>query len=109
MPLPLVGLAAVSFVNGIGFAIGNTFWFTALQRNVPEHTLSRISSFDWLGSVALNPIGYALIGPIATWLGTTETLFVAAILNMTVCVGVALLPSVRHITLNPSEPLTTGP
>jgi len=109
VPLPLVGLAAVSFVNGIGFAIGNTFWFTALQRNVPEHALSRISSFDWLGSVALNPIGYALIGPIATWLGTTETLFVAAILNMAVCVGVALLPSVRHITLNPSEPLTTGP
>ena len=46
---------------------------------------------------------------VATWLGTTETLFVAAILNMAVCVGVALLPPVRHITLNPSEPLTTGP
>ena len=66
VPLPLIGLAVVSFANGIGFAVGNTLWMTSLQRNVPEHVLSRISSFDWLGSVALNPIGYALIGPISS-------------------------------------------
>jgi len=70
VPLPLIGLAVVSFANGIGFALGNTLWMTSLQRNVPEHALSRISSFDWLGSVALNPVGYALIGPIAAAIGT---------------------------------------
>ena len=73
---------------------------TALQRNVPEHALSRISSFDWLGSVALNPIGYALIGPIAAAIGTGETLFVAAVLNVAVLVTVVLLPSVRSIGTN---------
>ena len=57
---------------GSGFAFGDTPWMTALQRNVPEHALSRISSFDWLGSVALNPIGYALIGPLAVAIGTSE-------------------------------------
>ena len=54
-----------SLFSGLGFAMGNVLWETTLQRNVPEHALSRISSFDWLGSVALNPIGYAMIGPIA--------------------------------------------
>jgi MFS family permease len=97
VPLPLIGLAVVSFLVGIGFALGNTLWFTALQRNVPEHALSRISSFDWLGSVALNPIGYALIGPIAAAIGTTETLVIAGVLNIVVCVAVTLVPSVRHI------------
>ncbi len=97
IPLPLVPLAAVSFVNGIGFAVGNTLWTTALQRNVPAHSLSRISSFDWLGSVALNPIGYALIGPLAAAIGTPETLVVAAVLNIAVCLSVVLVPSVRHI------------
>jgi hypothetical protein len=97
VPLSLVGLAVVSFVNGIGFALGNTLWTTALQRNVPTHALSRISSFDWLGSVALNPVGYALIGPIAVAFGTPQTLAVAAVLNIVVCFSVILVPSVRSI------------
>src|SRR5439155_15367525 len=100
VPLPLIGLAVVSFLVGIGFALGNTLWMTALQRNVPEHALSRISSFDWLGSVALNPIGYALIGPIAAAIGTPETLILAAVINMTVCISVVLVPSVRALGMN---------
>jgi hypothetical protein len=100
VPLPLIAIAAVSFAGGIGFALGNTFWFTALQRNVPGHVLSRISSFDWLGSVALNPIGYALIGPIAALVGTSHALLAAAILNMAVCLSVVLLPSVRSVGMN---------
>jgi hypothetical protein len=97
VPLPLPVVAAVAGLTGIGFAIGDTLWVTALQRNVPEHALSRISSFDWLGSVALNPIGYALIGPIAGVVGAPEALAVAAILNMATCVSVVLIPSVRSI------------
>jgi hypothetical protein len=100
VPLPLFGLAVVSFAVGIGFALGNTLWMTSLQRNVPEHTLSRISSFDWLGSVALNPVGYALIGPIAAAIGTPQTLVIAGFLNIAVCISVTLVPSVRHIGMN---------
>jgi MFS family permease len=97
VPLPVIVIVVVSFVNGIGFALGNTLWTTALQRNVPAHALSRISSIDWLGSVALNPVGYALIGPIAAAFGTQETLVVAAVINIAVCVSVALVPSVRSL------------
>jgi MFS family permease len=104
VPLPLIAIAVVSFAVGIGFALGNTLWITALQRNVPGHALSRISSFDWLGSVALNPVGYALIGPIAAAFGTPETLAVAAILNIAVCVSVVLVPSVRSVQMNAPVP-----
>jgi MFS family permease len=97
VPLPLVLIAAMGFVTGIGFAFGDTLWMTALQRNVPEHALSRISSFDWLGSVALNPIGYVLIGPLSAAIGTSEMLVIAGILNITVCLVVALVPSVRSL------------
>lgn len=100
VPLPLIWLAVVSFANGIGFAVGNVLWMTALQRNVPGHALSRISSFDWLGSVALNPVGYALIGPVAVAIGTPETLIIAAVLIVAVLVIVVLLPSVRAIGMN---------
>ena len=100
VPLPLVALVGVSFAVGIGFALGNTLYLTAFQRNLPEHALSRISSYDWLGSVALNPIGYALIGPIAVALGTPETLVLAGVLNVLVCLSVLLVPSVRSIRMD---------
>ncbi len=99
VPLQLVVLVLLSVVVGFGFAAGNTFWMTALQQNVPEHALSRISSFDWLGSVAFNPIGYLLIGPIATAIGTPQTLFVSGVINIAAAVGVLLVPSVRKIRM----------
>jgi Transmembrane secretion effector len=107
VPLPVPAIAAVAFVTGIGFAIGDTLWVTALQRNVPAHALSRISSFDWLGSVALNPLGYALIGPIAVAVGAPEALAVAAVLNMATCVGVVLLPSVRAVRAQATDAVAT--
>jgi hypothetical protein len=99
VPLSPVAIAAASFLVGNGFALGSTLWFTALQRNVPDHALSRISSFDWLGSVALNPIGYALIGPIAGLIGMPGTLAIAGALNVAVCLSVVLVPSVRSIRM----------
>jgi MFS family permease len=108
VPLPLVAIAAIGFVVGMGFALGETLYVTAFQRNIPEHALSRISSYDWLGSVALNPIGYALIGPIAAAVGTTETLIVAGILNILVCVSVVLVPSVRHIGMTAPAAVSPG-
>jgi len=87
------------FVTGVGFAFGDAIWMSTLQRCVPEHALSRISSFDWLGSVALNPIGYALIGPLAVAFGTSEMLLVAGCLNIAVCLGVVLIPSVRSLRM----------
>lgn len=104
VPLPLPAIVALSFMIGIGFALGNTLWITALQRNVPDHALSRISSFDWFGSVALNPVGYALIGPIAASIGPSLALAIAGVLNLIVCVSVVLVPSVRRIRVDGAVP-----
>ena len=117
VPLPLAAIAAIGFVVGFGFALGETLYVTAFQRNIPEHALSRISSYDWFGSVALNPIGYALIGPVAAAIGTQETLVIAGILNVIVCLSVVLVPSVRAIRMDgpaadvpvPGGPAAGGP
>jgi MFS family permease len=97
VPLPLAAIAASAFAVGAGLSLSETFWATALQRNVPEHALSRISSFDWFGSVALNPVGYALVGPLAAAAGVPETLAAAAALNLTATVAALLVPSVRAV------------
>lgn len=68
---------------------------------MPEHLLSRLSSFDWLGSVALNPIGYALVGPPAGQIGVSETIYLAAATNAGVSLVVAVVPSIRHLHAAP--------
>lgn len=99
VPLHIGLLVLLSAGVGFGFAAGNTFWMTALQQNVPEHALSRVSSFDWLGSVAFNPLGYLLIGPLATAIGTSQALIASGVINLATAVGVLLVPSVRAIRM----------
>ena len=42
---------------------GTIIWATAKQRHVPPHLLGRVSSFDWLISIGLLPLSFALTGP----------------------------------------------
>ncbi len=94
---PVSVLCLAGFVAAIGLTSGDILWVTTFQRRVPEHLISRLSSFDWFGSVALNPLGYALIGPLAGVIGIAETLYLAALVNALVSVIVALAPSIRQL------------
>ncbi len=94
---PVALLCVASLVAAVGLTSGDIIWFTTFQLWVPEHLMSRLSSFDWFGSVALNPLGYALVGPLANALGVANTLYLAAGLNAVVSVAVASSPAVRAI------------
>jgi hypothetical protein len=69
----------------------------ALQRHVPAAVLSRVSAYDWLGSVALVPLGFALAGPLADALGVTAVLWLAAGWNVLGSAVVLAVPSVRRL------------
>jgi hypothetical protein len=94
---PLWLIVPVSFVSGACFAIDGAVWFTTLQEKIPEHALSRVSSFDWFGSVALNPVGYALVGPLSEALGVGSALVLAGALNLGSTLAMLLVPSVRGL------------
>ncbi len=49
-----------------------------LQRNVPDKLLSRVSSYNWLGTIALSPVGFALAGPAAKLAGNSAVLLFGA-------------------------------
>ncbi len=92
---------------------GAAFWFTAMQQHVPPHALSRVSSYDWLGSWLFLPLGYVLIGPVAETIGYTETLLVAVGWTLFSSFAILLIPSVRNLRSKdasvetpPREPLT---
>jgi predicted MFS family arabinose efflux permease len=74
-PLPVLAVTAAA--SGAGFAVFATLWETTMQRLVPAEKLSRVSAYDWFGSVALLPLGYAIVGPLAGAFGVSAMLWVA--------------------------------
>ena len=53
--LPLWTLIVFSVLCGCGLAIHIALWFTVFQQNVPEESLSRVSSYDSFGSFVPAP------------------------------------------------------
>ena len=77
------------------FEFGQIIWTTLLQQLVPRELLGRVSSLDWLVSVGLVPVSFALTGPIAGAIGAEWTM-VAAGTSGAVLMGAQLFaPGVR--------------
>jgi MFS family permease len=92
--------AVIAIAGAIGFAasgFSNAVWLTVLQERIPRQALSRVSSYDWLGSIALQPAGFALAGPLAVVIGVPATLLASAALQASACIAVSLTPSVRGL------------
>lgn len=86
---------AASFVGGAGFAAGIVVWTTLIHRLVPTELLGRVSSLDWLVSIGLIPLSFALTGPIAEGIGTTATLVGAGLIGGPLTLGFLFLPGMR--------------
>lgn len=115
LPLPLVALgfplsvpaiAATAFVAGVGNEMFGLLWHTTMQQEIPVDRLSRVYSYDALGSIGLVPLGYALAGPAAEAFGVRATLWGAAAIATAVTLAVLLVRDVRtlerRVTPSPS-------
>ena len=94
---PVWLMACVSVLAGIGLSVHLALWFTVFQREIPEESQSRVSSYDALGSFVLIPIGMALAGPTAAAIGVNETLWLAVAIFIGATAIIAAIPSVRAI------------
>jgi len=70
----------------------------ALHQEIPEDSLSRVSAYDWFGSVSLVPLATALAGPAEAAFGRTASLWGCAGLVVVVTALVLLVPDVRTLT-----------
>lgn len=75
---PLAALLPLYVAAGIGIALFIVWWETALAQRVPPHLLSRVTSYDWMGSLGLMPIGLILAGPLAAAFGAQTVLAIGA-------------------------------
>jgi MFS family permease len=83
---------------------GTIVWATAKQRHVPSALLGRVSSLDWLISIGLLPISFALTGPVSAAIGVRATLIGAGLIGAAVTLAALLAPGMRAIEGRP-EPL----
>ncbi len=72
--LTLYAVVPAVVIGGGGIALFDVWWLTALAERIPADKLSRVSSYDWMVSLALLPLGYVLAGPLAHALGAVEIL-----------------------------------
>ncbi|BAJ32555.1 MULTISPECIES: MFS transporter [Kitasatospora] len=105
-PLPLV--AAAMFLAGVGTTVFLVGWMVALQQEVPEELLSRLSAYDSLGSFALLPLGTGLAGPAAAVFGLSGALWGCALVCAALAVLVLLVPEVRRLERAVPEASTRG-
>jgi MFS family permease len=78
-------------------AAGTIVWATIKQHHVPGSMLGRVSSLDWLISIGLLPLSFALTAPVAALFGARATLVGAAALGAAVTLGGFFLPGMRAI------------
>jgi MFS family permease len=103
LALPAVWIALASLIAGVGLMISNTLWETTLQQHVPAEALSRVSSYDWFGSLAFQPLGFAIWGPVAELAGVSTTLWVAFALQIGTVLVLLPVPSIRRLRRRPAE------
>ncbi|MEI4621109.1 MFS transporter [Bacillus cereus] len=90
------GLVALMALEGFGIMIFGLIWETSLQELVPEEAFGRVASLDMLGSFALLPLGYIVVGWLANIIGGTVTITILAIAAIAVVVIALLVPSIRQ-------------
>jgi MFS family permease len=78
-------------------AAGTIVWATIKQHHVPGSMLGRVSSLDWLISIGLLPLSFALTAPVAAVFGARATLVGAAALGAAVTLSAFFLPGMRAI------------
>jgi MFS family permease len=108
--IPLAGLAAGAPValltagalfGGVAMMLGNAVWESTLMRHVPHDALSRVSAYDWFGSIAFQPLGLVIWGPIAAWVGLSSALWLACAVVCVTTVLLVVTPAVRGLRDDP--------
>jgi MFS family permease len=97
-PQSLLMIAFGAFLFGITLDLWGTLWYTALQRKVPRESLSRVASFDAMGSMMFKPIGLAIAAPMSALVGIENFLQILAAVTVVAIVLPLLDPQVRNMS-----------
>ncbi|MFJ3928337.1 MFS transporter [Streptomyces sp. NPDC090022] len=101
---PVWVIAVAALISNIGLSMFNVFSLTAMQQNVPMESMSRVSSYEWLGSIGLLPVGQALVGPAGGLSSPTTVLVVGAVWMFLTPALLFVVRSARNLRAVHEEP-----
>jgi predicted MFS family arabinose efflux permease len=104
LPASAVPIAVAALLAGLAGSLATVLWESTWVQHVPAAARSRVSAYDWFGSLALEPLGLALIGPIAAGVGLSTTLWLAAAAIFACQLATLSVPSVRRLRARPDVP-----
>ena len=90
-------IAGLEVLAGVCVTGTFTLWETSLQEHVPDRALSRVSSYDYLTSAGLIPVGNLTIGFVTAAIGLHQALFAMTVLGVGAALAVAAVPAVRRL------------
>lgn len=90
-------LVAMFFVAGAGTEVFSIGWQSAYHQHVPNEVMSRISAYDWLGSLVAMPLGQLAYGPLARVFDPTDVLVFSGIAYVAIALSTLLSRSVRDL------------
>ncbi|MFJ6836366.1 MFS transporter [Streptomyces sp. NPDC091209] len=105
---PLALIAILEAVTGVAVSLFFVIWETALQTHIPESALSRVSSYDYLLSTGLMPLGLVLAGPLSESLGVRPTLYAMSLIAVPAALALLCVPAVRRLPADASDATPLG-
>ena len=95
--LPVWGIGLLELLTGICVTGTFTLWETSLGEHIPTGSLSRVSSYDYLSSTGMIPLGNVLVGALAATVGVYSALVVMTVVGVAAALVVVSIPAVRHL------------
>ncbi|ONI84906.1 hypothetical protein ALI22I_31045 [Saccharothrix sp. ALI-22-I] len=89
-------LAVAAFASGVGIGVFSVVWQTALHQHVPTNALSRVTSYDILGSFAALPLGQVLAGFLAVAFAPAGVVLGGAVLCVVAVLAMLATRDVRE-------------
>ncbi|HZM81825.1 MAG TPA: MFS transporter [Candidatus Limnocylindrales bacterium] len=102
-------LIPAALAAGFGIEQFGIAWESTMQRNIPDELLSRVYSYDMLGSFLAIPLGQVLAGPAALAWGTQTTILVAAGVSVAAVLFMLAFREVRTLPASPPGVRTPSP
>ncbi len=82
--------------EGACMAAGGVVWGTLMSTRVPAELRGRVHSLDWLVSIGLTPVSFALTGPVSKAIGIDATLVLAAVVPAVAMVVLFFVAGLRR-------------
>jgi DHA3 family tetracycline resistance protein-like MFS transporter len=97
LPVGVAGVSLAIFTQGAAIDALGLAWLSTLQEFVPSDLQGRVASIDLLVSDALTPVGFALAGIAADWLGASPVFVLGGAIGSGIIALGLLHPAIRAV------------